>query len=587
MNIKPYDKSIKDLLISGRQFKIPRFQRDYSWDRKNYQEFLEDMLGCLVISENKIVPDSYFLGTMLFVGDFVEGSDKEILVVDGQQRITTITILFSALSDHFISIDENTLSEQIFRYIMTKNDDGEIVRILKSDSHYPFFSYFIQDREKKEKQGTSSEEEESIEKTYKFFYEQLKEKKVRSILKKKFGSEDVDSIKYVDILKALRDQVLQTTFVSISTKDKNQANKIFEILNAKGKRLADIDMIKNKIFEVLDKIEPADFADIKWNKIKTILNTGNETIGLATFYRHFWISNYRKSASTKLYDDFQKYVKPKNKETYKAYLELMEENAVEYMKILNPSREDYQNRKEYFGLVQSLRILSDFFNIVQVRIGLLPLLILKKKDLISLKELKKIILYLENFHFAYNAIMSGSANRFEKIYSDFAIHVRKCSDKNEVTEVIKDRLIKPLGDLFPSYDEFETRFKDLSYSKKANSSNIKTKYAINKLNCFFSKTELFPDDGSIEHIIPENGNEKALNIGNLIMLEQPLNSKADGKCYEDKIVIYNRSKLAWVDIFIKENEKWNEGLFSNRAENMAKVFYREIFKRQLPEESID
>lgn len=51
MDIKPYDKTIRDLLGSKRQFVIPRFQREYSWDKKNYQEFLEDMVGNLVIKE--------------------------------------------------------------------------------------------------------------------------------------------------------------------------------------------------------------------------------------------------------------------------------------------------------------------------------------------------------------------------------------------------------------------------------------------------------------------------------------------------------------------------------------------------------
>lgn len=45
MDIKPYDKTIRDLLNSKRQFVIPRFQREYSWDKKNYKEFFEDKQG--------------------------------------------------------------------------------------------------------------------------------------------------------------------------------------------------------------------------------------------------------------------------------------------------------------------------------------------------------------------------------------------------------------------------------------------------------------------------------------------------------------------------------------------------------------
>lgn len=148
LNIKPQDKTIKELLLSGRQFIIPRFQREYSWDRKNYKEFLDDMLNCLIVSDGKVICDQYFLGTMLFVGDCFEGDKNEIDVVDGQQRLTTITILFSALSDRFLQINQDTLSKQIFKYIMTNNDDGEDVRIIKSKTHYPFFAFYIQERQK-------------------------------------------------------------------------------------------------------------------------------------------------------------------------------------------------------------------------------------------------------------------------------------------------------------------------------------------------------------------------------------------------------------------------------------------------------
>jgi len=421
MNIKPKDRSIKSLLISGSQFSIPRFQREYSWDKKNYQEFFDDMVNCLTINDGKLESNSYFLGTMLFIGDYSESteSNKSILVVDGQQRITTITILFSALSDKFRSIGEEVLSEQVFRYIMTQNDDGDDIRILESKTHYPYFSFFIQDREKIDAQETATEEEECIKESFNYLFANLDEKKMRLHLKKRLGSNDVDQLSYVEILKALRDQILGTTFISISTPDKENANMIFEILNAKGKKLSHVDLIKNKIFEVVDEKGSADYAEVKWSEIKKNLISRNDPVGLATFYRHFWISNYKKSSGSKLYDDFQKEIKPKNKQRYKDFLKEIENDSKLYIQLLNPRREDYQNRKEYFWLVQSLNVLMNYFNIVQVRIALLSLLKLKERNFVSTQKFKETVLFLENFHFAYNSIVSGRASRFENIYSKF------------------------------------------------------------------------------------------------------------------------------------------------------------------------
>ena len=580
MNIKPYDKTIRDILGSKRQFFIPRFQREYSWEKKNYQEFFEDMMGNLVIDGGKITSSQYFLGTMLFIGNFTEGTEQVIHVVDGQQRLTTITILFSALSDRFRELGEETLSRQMFNYIMTQDDDGKEVRILKSKTNYPFFAYFIQDKEKNVQPEASTEEENCIKETYDYFSAQLKTEKLKTILKRKHGSDVINTLSEIDILKALRDQVLNSTFVSISTTDQDQANKIFEILNAKGKRLAHIDLIKNKLFEILKKEEPADFAEESWKQLKEILNSGKETVGLATFYRHFWISKYKKSSSNRLYDDFNNVI-PKNESSYVQFLNDLLSNAKIYMQIVNPKREDYENRKEYYWLVQSLNALNNYFNVVQVRVALVALMDVKQRKIIDLATLKTSILYLENFHFAYNAILSGRANRLEKIYSSFAIALRKCQNKNDASTVIQTKLFKPLDELFPTQQEFSQKFIDLTFSKADNLANVKTKYAINKLYCYFSKKEIFPDDGSVEHILAEQSGDFSLNIGNLILLEVALNEEADNEPYCNKVKIYKKSLYPWVDAFIDEHGQWDQSMILERAKKLSDIYYEKILGKRI------
>lgn len=580
MNIKPYDKTVRDLLGSKRQFVIPRFQREYSWDKKNYQEFLEDMLGNLIIKDGRISSSQYFLGTMLFIGNFAEGTEQEIQVVDGQQRLTTITILFSAMSDIFLTLGEQTLSRQLFAYIMTEDDDGNEVRILKSKTSYPFFSYFIQDKEKKMSPDATTEEEHCIKETYEYFRAQLTEAKLKSMLKRKHGSEIVEALSEIDVLKALRDQVLNSTFISISTTDREQANKIFEILNAKGKRLAYIDLIKNKIFEVLNKVEPADFAEETWKNIKETLSFGKESVGLATFYQHFWSSKYKKVSSNKLYEAFNSTIK-KSETEYTEFIKELLKNAKIYMQIVNPKREDYNNRKEYFGIVQSLSCINNYFNVVQVRIALLALFDTKQRGIVDFTMLRDTLSCLENFHFAYNAILANRTNRLEKIYSSFAIALRKSQTKAEAKCVIRDKLVAPLDELFPTFDSFSEKFVALSFTKKDKVSNVKTKYAINKLNSLYSNNEVFANDGTIEHIIPAKEQGNTLNIGNLILLEDNLNVEAGHENYANKCAVYAKSNYIWVKNFVAQHEQWDSSMIEQRAKEMAKVYYTEILKRRL------
>lgn len=352
MNINPEHKTIKMLLKSGKQYLIPRFQREYSWDRVNYQEFLRDTIKGITLVDGKLKSNPYFLGTMLFIGKNSGNNSHLAEIVDGQQRLTSITILFSAISDKFKAIENTELSERIFEYIMTKDDDGNDVRILQSKTHYPFFSYFIQDSTKSMEVIARTEEEKCINETYLFFKSSLEEKNLRKTFADVQNSDvSIQNIEYTEFLKAIRDQVLGMIFVSITTEDKTQANTIFEILNGKGKKLADIDLIKNRIFEVLSTTEPADFADVEWNEIKNILANEKESVGFATFFHHYWISRYSYKSKTSLYDDFKKRITPANEETYQKFLKSLKFEAKEYIKFVTPSREHHENRQEYYWLV--------------------------------------------------------------------------------------------------------------------------------------------------------------------------------------------------------------------------------------------
>lgn len=581
MDFKPVDKTIKDLLISGHPFEIPRFQRAYSWEKRHYAEFLQDITSNLKIADGQIRSDAYFVGTMLFIGNFIDSGKSVIRVVDGQQRLTTITILFSVLSDLFKKKGENTLAKMIFRYIMTEDDNGEEVRILKTKSNYPYFAYFIQDYTKSQNPLPESEEEENIKQTYEYFYKQLEERKIRQTLKKSHGADAVNNLNYIDILKAIRDQVLNCSFISISTETGDQANRIFEILNAKGKRLNEVDLIKNKLFEVVSGEEPVDVANDYWTKVRTKIEDVDSGVGIATYYRHFWAANYSRSSSGKLYDAFKKSIKPTSRQRFMYFLKEMLTFAEYYSQIVEPSLSHYDNRQEYRWLVQSLKQLNDTFNIVQVRVPLMALMHAKSNDLISLSYYKKAVNYLENFHFAFNVVVSDRGNKLDSIYSSFAVSLKSASTKEEAHRMIDELLIGKLEPLFPKFSKFADEFIKFSFSKDKLPSNVKTKYALNKLNSAYSRSEIFEDDMTVEHIVPESNSMANRTIGNLILLENKLNGEAGDEGFQIKKSVYAKSRSPWVATFIDKHNEWNETMFEERSKQMAKEYYEKVFGKSV------
>lgn len=202
-------------------------------------------------------------------------------------------------------------------------------------------------------------------------------------------------------------------------------------------------------------------------------------IGFAHFYRHFWNSKYKKTAEKDLYDDFNKTIR--GVEDAENFLKELKKESKQYLKIVYPERSDYDNKKEYYWLVQSLKILNEYFNIVQVRIVLLSLFDAKERDIISTVYFKKTILFLENFHFVYTALTSGKSNRFDSIFTTYAIKLRKANDKAEGHELL-EKFMSKLKSILPKYDVFEKAFVKLTYSKSKAADNIKTKYVLNKIN---------------------------------------------------------------------------------------------------------
>lgn len=535
MKFTPENKTIKTMFRSYPMMSIPNFQREYSWDKYYYNTFFIDILEGIKQEDKKPINTDYFIGTMVFSGS--EKKDESIEVIDGQQRLTVITILLSVLTNKFKNIKEEDLAEATFEYIKTKDDYGRPIPKLKSITSYPYFEAYVQSIEKMDVEP-ATEEEINIKQTYNYFESELEEMKLK-------GKYDFnENTPYKDLLIAIRNQILQMNVISILTEEKDSAYEIFEILNAKGKNLASIDLIKNTIYSKFHADDNAKdkIIENKWEGIKTTLRSRNPNIGFATFYRHYWISKYQKTTNSKLYDSFKKHIKS-NKKSYEEFVEDLSTIAETYMKIVSPNIDDYNNRKEYNWLIQSLKAIEKTFGVTQARIALLALFELKSNDKISSKAFKDAVNYIENFIFAYTGVLKNQANIYESRFSKLAIKLRESKNKSDTNNILKEYLYQEFEDRYPQKEEFLSGFVRLRFSKQESPTNTITKYVLNKISSKLNNSEVYSIDSSIEHIINEDiSNDNTLFIGNLICLEIDLNNEASDLVYEEKLEVYKKSK---------------------------------------------
>ena len=124
MELHAYTRTISDLFSVKKKYIVPRFQREYSWTKEQIYELWNDIISNISINKDgDLVHTEYFIGSLVLVGD-----DKSISlqIVDGQQRLTTLTILLSALCERFLEINKENIAKSIYdNYIAGKDDDGE------------------------------------------------------------------------------------------------------------------------------------------------------------------------------------------------------------------------------------------------------------------------------------------------------------------------------------------------------------------------------------------------------------------------------------------------------------------------------
>lgn len=570
MDFTARSQTIREVLSTKKEIIVPRFQREFVWEKDEaLSTFWEDIISYIDEKDGKLCSSEYFLGNVVLIDDTQNQSEKERYVVDGQQRLTAITILLSALYEAFKAVKEDGLAQKVYEYIVTSDDDGKKITLLRTESPKPFFQMRIQSQEKNASYTPTSTEEKRLLDAYDFFVKNLSQKSLLKEFKDKFDKK----FDYLDILKAIRDQLLGCMVVYVAVKSINDAYMIFEVLNAKGQPLNAVELIKNILFKELKDDAPIDKASEKWKKIKENVGTDED---IETFYRHFWLAKYHFTNKKKLYQDFIDNIAKKD---YNLFLDNLVEASNIYKKIITSKLDDWK-RTETLPIYYALSAFA-IFRVTQVRTLVLSLIGLYQKKMITIKILANTMLFLENFHFVFSAVCSSRPSGLESKYSKYSLKLQQ-STKKDIPRVLKG-FVEEMKEKIPPYETFRENIHKLWFTDAKTEDKPLIQYIFSKLERFKIKTkELDVLILSLEHIHSQSTPcENEGLLGNLLPLDVQLNSDVGNKSLPIKIKAYAKSNFITVKEFcenFKSKSNWLDEDILARTDNIAKELYYNVCK---------
>ena len=272
MGFEAKDYPVSDVLTKS-VFAIPRNQRRYVWKKENWQDFYEDIV--FSIAQKK----PHFMGSIVLEVSKKSNGLTYYTIIDGQQRLTTITLALIAIMKLF---HENNMKDDFLgtiSYLQSKDNRNQDIIILNSDYHLSISRLIksIISLDDKSIPTTSFVDANIISKSkdkligdaIKYFYTSIK-------------NDLTDKKNDTGYLIAMKNAILDVTVVKIVSTSEEDSYTIFEILNARGQELAPHELLKNYIMRYIQPTERRDDAKVKWEEMESMLSSS-----MNRFIKHY------------------------------------------------------------------------------------------------------------------------------------------------------------------------------------------------------------------------------------------------------------------------------------------------------------
>lgn len=573
MSFDAHEEKIRKILSGDIRFEIPRNQRKYVWDDKQWKELLDDILYTYKRRYESDTDNN--LSINHFLGTFVlQDKEQKFEIIDGQQRITTLLLILSALCVVFNEIEnseEHGITKQYLagniglqsEYLRMENPALKNIQIIIAESCKYRENLKIKnlfDKNLLEKNTGNK----NILKCFHFYLNAWTEYK-----------DDVDK------LKRIREIILDTKVIHIASEDELDCYDIFEILNARGVDLKESELLKNYIFKYSQPTYTLDTAKDIWLQIEENINIcGNDGKNMELFLGHF--ASY-------------KYIKPTKDEGVFRVLKSNTPKAEvdELLKNLLNASEVYTwfykiDKSKYTNLNKCLA----YFDIVAVRqyrpLYMSLIEVFENETIkISQSTFDNICLFIRNFSFAYNLVMKENNKKIDSIICKLAKQLPNLH-KDNIVQVI----INTFDPLYPIYDEFELSFLQLGYSHKCthytSNDRKKVKYILLEIeDNYRTTTEIVcnTEECNIEHIMNDSDlNPESSKLGNLLLLSIQINSNMKNNNWNEKKISLKTSNLLSVKKFLLHYEQyddWDEERILTRTKKISKLSYETIWSKDI------
>lgn len=530
--------------IFGDFYTVPDFQREYVWSEKPVTQLIEDIYEEFY---NDLKNSEYFIGSIVVCKNSGMGYD----IIDGQQRITTIFLIWCAIRDAISRIEKYGDTRNIEKLIedYTSDEVGNTVSkkrlILQYEESGDAIELLANRRPKEIVESTNSVK--NIKNAY---------DNILAFLHEKFGNDEREIRKYFFYL------MKNVKAIRVETKDVTHALKVFETINDRGVGLSPMDLLKNLMFIKATAEQYKQLKD-KWEEITRTLEEINEKP--LRFLRYFIMSQYESEIT--LVDKS----KPPREDMIYNWFKNHEEDCgydkkpLEFVNLLIESAKiyaQYVTGKDMNG--NENRYLDNIKHLSGVARQHFILLLAGKhlqKDLFT--ELCK---QIENLFFCY-IITREPTKTFEVKFTKWADELRKIKSEEELSEFIEKNIYKEIEDKAVGFEfalqnlneddiqQYRIKYILAKLTQFINEEGFGTQPAYAKLENYINK------EIDIEHILPETPtaellaefdnnkeeyNEYMHRLGNLTLLEKTINASIQRDSYLEKAKAYKKSTFLLV-----------------------------------------